>query len=275
MTQGTIFSGALAEDYLGCHVCGIVITARCDLSHDKVSRYTYLPMVKTVDWLQRDGLELAVERSTKELLNTFGNYIRSAGFSDKLLETESPSRILSVLFPDNSTNNNIKKIRPKISDIVDRLIRLKSLSEADCPDKRLRLMQECNPRIMNAILKDLVIGRFAGFYFIEDAINDNSNGHVVLLREVRHIPRVVARRIEDGLELRTLQHDRVLLAVAQNVLNLAEQETLLPVAQLRSPYIEHLMQNFSMLFSRIGVPDIETRQLAELLRMNLTSEAPV
>ena len=62
MTQGTIFSGALAEDYVGCEVCGIVITARgelpgprhrisTDVFHDKVSRYTYLPMVKTCNWL--------------------------------------------------------------------------------------------------------------------------------------------------------------------------------------------------------------------------------
>jgi hypothetical protein len=153
MTQGTIFSGALAEDYVGCAVCGIVITARCDVSHDKVSRYTYLPLVKTCNWLERDGVELSLERATKDLWNTFASHLKTCGLTERLLDTESPHRILTVLFPQCAEASAIRKMRPKLSDIAARLEKLQQLTACNCYRKRLHAVREINPRIVDGVPK--------------------------------------------------------------------------------------------------------------------------
>jgi hypothetical protein len=51
MTQGTIFSCAVAEDYRACTTRGLIITARCDVANDKVRTYNYLPVVPFSDWI--------------------------------------------------------------------------------------------------------------------------------------------------------------------------------------------------------------------------------
>ena len=66
MTQGTIFSGAVAEDYNGCETFGLVITARCDVANDKAETYNYLPVVRLNDWIHRDGRLILGERLQKE-----------------------------------------------------------------------------------------------------------------------------------------------------------------------------------------------------------------
>ncbi|ARK80125.1 hypothetical protein BOC40_06590 [Burkholderia pseudomallei] len=40
----------------------------------------------------------------------------------------------------------------------------------------------------------------------------------------------------------------------------------LPVAKLASPWIEHLMQNFALLFSRIGVRDNDLADIRKSLQ---------
>ena len=40
---------AVAEDYLESDVLGLIITAKCDAVHDKVSKYNYLPIVSLGD----------------------------------------------------------------------------------------------------------------------------------------------------------------------------------------------------------------------------------
>jgi hypothetical protein len=38
----------------------------------------------------------------------------------------------------------------------------------------------------------------------------------------------------------------------------------MPVGVLSSPFIEHLMQSFSSMFARIGLPDLENEYLATI-----------
>jgi len=85
LTQGTIFSCAVAEDYPGCEVHGMLITARCDVAQDKVRTYNYLPVVTLNDWVHRDGRIALAERLAADALGGLRQSLKDAGFSPSIL----------------------------------------------------------------------------------------------------------------------------------------------------------------------------------------------
>src|SRR5687767_12791788 len=99
LTQGAIFSAALAEDYDQCAVWGLVITARCDIANDKAPVWNYLPVVRLEDWLHRDGRSLLVERVHSDQRSKLKSLLRESGFSPSILDTEAPEHIVQRLFP--------------------------------------------------------------------------------------------------------------------------------------------------------------------------------
>ena len=99
MTQGTLFSGAVAADYDGCGTYGIVITARCDIAHDKVQMHNYLPVVALDDWLHRDGRVLLARHLVSEAIGAMRGALKESGFSPLILDTQSPRNVLDTLYP--------------------------------------------------------------------------------------------------------------------------------------------------------------------------------
>jgi hypothetical protein len=101
MTQGTIFTCALAGDYVGCSTSGLILTARCDIAHEKARVLNYIPVVSLDDWLHRDGRVILAQRLLAECVGGMRSTLKDGGFSPAILEAESPRAILETLFPDN------------------------------------------------------------------------------------------------------------------------------------------------------------------------------
>src|SRR4051812_2826386 len=99
LTQGTIFSCARAEDYDGCRVHGLVITARCDIAQSKVPVFNYLPIVTLDDWIHRDGRSILCDRLRRSVIGQMKRVLRSCGHAESILQTELPRAILTALFP--------------------------------------------------------------------------------------------------------------------------------------------------------------------------------
>src|SRR6185437_14404396 len=119
VTQGTIFCCARAEDYIGCQVHGLVITARCDVANDKTPIFNYLPVVSMHDWLDRDGGTLLASRIANDAINTFENELKKAGHSPSILETESLIDITQTLFPNQlSMSKMAKAVRERLDRAV-------------------------------------------------------------------------------------------------------------------------------------------------------------
>ena len=92
LTQGSVFTCGVAEDYSGCRTCGLIITARCDAEQDKVHIYNYLPVVQLNDWLHRDGRGILAERLMAETLGQMKGVLKESGHALSILETETPGR---------------------------------------------------------------------------------------------------------------------------------------------------------------------------------------
>lgn len=270
LTQGTVFCGAKAGDYLSVPTWGVIITARCDTAQEKTPLVNYLPLVRVEDWLERDGGTVILDRALSDLLNRFKALMTTRDFAASLLEVYSPSEITAEHFalpPTPGTSKKVEKELREAQQAADLAAEIAQVKEAlaDRPDRALFVRQQllgCR-KWTEAVIKELFSHRLAGYYFIPDIgdLTDNSSalGYVVLLREIHHIPRPTVSRLVNGVA-----------ADANGAVDLAglcfkSFDFACPVTEIQSPWIEHLMQAFCSLFGRIGIVDLDKGRTSRIV----------
>lgn len=255
LTQGYIFSGARAEDYADCEVHGLVITARCDVEQDKAEVFNYFPVVRLSDWKNRDGKRIFCSRVKKQIRSGSRDILLHAGFSPSILEYQSIAQILDRLFPRKSLDKRIKNARSRaIAFLQQEQLLSKTLGSDDETD--LNQLSDEFHKLRNGLLKELVEQRLNGYYFLPRVdVADTDRGYVVILREIQHVPRDIARKIANGLSRDEYEEFMQTRIVDDQALNWSKTAYSMPISCLASPFLEHLMQTFSNLFCRIGLPD--------------------
>ena len=252
MTQGTIFTCAVAGDYLGCTTHGIVLTARCDISHDKARVHNYLPIVSLDDWLHRDGRIILAQRVMAEAQGAMRSVLKAGGFSASVMETEAPKVVFDTLFPEGSD----KKRREQFEKACLRF-ELADRCKASPPNEKLSIdLARAVPKVLDGLLVELVHNNLGGFYFLNSIEPGGPDlGYVILVREVQSIPRELAHAVAVGLD------GELYDSMCQTDLSLcgklvvARDDFAYPLGQMLSPHLELLLQTFAFLFSRIGLTD--------------------
>jgi hypothetical protein len=141
----------------------------------------------------------------------------------------------------------------------------------DNDDSACAKMQAVAPRIVDGVLNELVYQRLNGYYFLPSvSVHEGDAGFVVLLREIQHMPRRLASAILKGISRQ--EFEQILADYPELIGRLAIKgdDAALPIGILRSPNIEHLMQCFSMLFGRVGIPDPSEDYVNKLLERQPT-----
>ncbi|MGC2779071.1 MAG: hypothetical protein WA418_25905 [Bradyrhizobium sp.] len=184
--------------------------------------------------------------------------LKSAKYSDSIMLTQSPESILETLFASSPGSKADQKARDSFQALIEDYRLILKAQESE-PSKQLaREIGNKYAGERDSLLRELIHQSLNGFYFLPSVIPVGSNeGHVVLLREIRHIPRELATRIGEGISC-----EEYSLACAERPqfvgrLSFERESFGMPIGQLQSPHIEHLMQVFSILFSRIGLPDLD------------------
>ena len=122
-----------------------------------------------------------------------------------------------------------------------------------------------NAKKADSLVKELSGNRLNGFYLLRDMplLSGTTTNCVALLREIHHIPTTLARDIVSGLSKDewTFRRD----SAGKCPRFVASEDLAAPVAKLKSPWIEHVMQNFTMLFARIGVADNDFTEVKQSL----------
>lgn len=247
--QGTIFTGAIAEGYQDCEVDGVVITARCDLVHDKVPLVNYLPVVRFDDWLKRDYARLLATRLEKSALGRIRDLLVAEGHSPTVLETLSPERVVEELFPEEGARGKAVRRGEKAREATAAIDLCRSCADGHPVLENLLVdLEELDPKAAQGLREECVRDRLSDYHFLSHVDQDGRHdGHVVLLRQVYHLPQALAADVAGGLELPCSEFPDALLASSGFAA---------PMGEIRSPFVELMMQRFMLLFSRIGVPDI-------------------
>ncbi|AKO96848.1 hypothetical protein MALG_01672 [Marinovum algicola DG 898] len=256
ITQGTIFSCATASNYPHKIVHGLTITARCDFAQSKYPVLNYLPIVTLHDWFRCDGLEIMLEAELSEQDGNIRKMLRDASIPESMPKAVSLRIIANTHFP---LDEGSKKERDKSKRFHELITSFDSFLgvQSGSPDDIYAWFAKNKPAKISELIKRLSKHAVAGHYLLEYLSDDeeNASGYVCLLREVSTIPRFIAERIAEGLDSQT--HSELIAEADSKVSSLVidHGDMAMPVSEIASPVIEHILQSFSLLYGRIGIAD--------------------
>lgn len=258
ITQGSVITGCLAKGYEDCQVWGCIITARCDLAHSKMDVVHYLPIVNFKDWLSHEIVDDIRKGWAAELRNNISNKFNqkkiSSGFIDRKLLREDFEKIVRA---------NFKKNIDEIMEEYD-----KFQSALTCPISVI-LNEKKGESALRDEISRLIRNDNNHFYLLEDWYGDNdvSQYKVILLREIKEISLKCALQLPDGIieseqEHSFFENNNLACSVEKNNFYYVDSE-------IKSPFIEHILQRFTNNFSRVGVEDLPKAEvLNELVKFS-------
>lgn len=264
ITQGTIFSCVVSpyESGKGCY--GISITARCDTVRDfKAASLTFLPIVTMEDWLWYECLPKCTKDQIKSAQSKLRIYLRKKYDTSVILDTFGFDAAVEFIKDNNKELQNIKETYQDAQVSKNML----PYSWSKLPDSIAKSL--------NARATELLAGKIQNFYFIDEiepnfgmSVSGRKYGYVVILRDIRTISRELALLIPNGID--SVKFTTILKKNSTAFqLKIDDEDFCMPIGELTSPFVEQLLQNFSLLFGRIGtkdVPAIYYEEIENLLR---------
>lgn len=235
LTQGTIFNCAYCASYPNSETLGIVITARCDIANkDKVKFYNFIPAIPFEVWRNKDLLPIIRKKYLSQLENQLLTLISKAGFSKANLNTFGYKKIYDFIV----TNKKLKQKEVTQLETVQRKI------SCLCDNFCYQTLHSNFAEEIKKELNDIIQNKNSDYFFIDNIVGYNAV--IVNLREIYELEISVAYKIPNGIELDDgNMHPGLNLNVPNKFCSI--------VGQLKSPFIELLLQRFANNFVRIGI----------------------
>lgn len=250
MTQGSIINGCVADAFPGEEVYGLIITPRCDVSHEgKVDSVHYLPVVPFERWFEAIAKPKIKEIWKKTIYSQLNDQFKSAKIGEDVMSAgfsyDDLQKICDEKVRKDSTKDKIKSLLNSYFSKEEDDFNYYLLEGEGKDEKKHELIK---------YLSKLEGNNIAPYYLLEAWTDYGQEKHlVVLLREVHRIQFSTAMIIKAGaseamLEGLDLKYND--LFVKNDPKNFFWVQ-----AEINSPFIEHIMQAFVYNFSRIGVDD--------------------
>lgn len=236
----------------------MVITARCDAAQRKVQIYSFIPIVSLKSWILKDGAEIILARQLSSIKNSQAALLETMEISPTVMRTMPAQDVIRDLLKPIATSDrkNVARVDKfeKFQCQVEEIQR--ALTSLDIDSLRAA-MSQCG-KVTEQVIKELAGNRLLGFYLLRDMptlYGEHPEHHVALLREVHHIPNKLAERITQGISHEDWRENPIAHSKCPKFF--PEEDYSTPVAKLGSPWTEHLMQTWALLFTRIGVEDAD------------------
>ncbi|GAA0842926.1 hypothetical protein GCM10009113_11880 [Marinobacter szutsaonensis] len=237
-TQGSIFNFAHHEDYPSDEILGLLITARCDIANDKADKFSYLPTIPLGIWCKKELPAILKARESKSVENQLNTYLKKTNLTTNSVKIYGFNNIRTVF------NNQLgRKDKEKGLEKLDRYEALTKSSDH-------HYLKTYFEKEIELIFKDIIKNKHMSYFFIDEI---GSYGPCITnLREVSHMDSNAAKIISGGIELHKLTDRKSPINCINNI---DPDGIACLIGQLRSPYIELLMQRFAENFTRIGIDD--------------------
>lgn len=267
ITQGSILNNMRIKQYPGFSFSGIIVTARCDIANCKVPKFHYLTAASVETWVKTEGLYLAAQKLYEKNLNdilygwegTIPNYeaLQSGSFENivnVIKEAKLPEGTDEKNFngKKNTTISELEKIK-KYYNItsIDGKLSEELWTDKELRNKALNILQD----VINEKLKHYCFLHSTG-YNREEGLSKQPldySGLIINLLDINVIDFETANKIEN----QQLDFDKLndLEKTKYNGIFFIEKEhdIIYPELEIKSPYLEWVMQQFSHAFIRIGI----------------------
>ena len=262
LTQGLVFSGVRSLLYPDFACYGIVITARCDLAQGKVKQIHYVTAVPINLWFMRDCFIIISEEIIKSCQKKIKNWMTEKELNPTVIEEVGPVNCKTII----QTYEHNKTKRENILREIEKWGLAKSAKEGNLSDEQIvealnGIFSNYKKDKANLVLKQQI----HGFYFLPKLVESgDSSGYIVNLRDVHstkteYLEMLLAGEI-DFLHPSIAKDDQLKkVFLLEN-----EGDFAADIGIIQSPQIEHLMQHFSQLYSRIGIEELSDNYKEEI-----------
>lgn len=236
VTQGTILRYVHSSLYPPKETFGLIVTARCDLANpSKGVRYIhYLPIVPLQSWLNKEIKQDLLRNVFSDKFKQLDDLFSKAGLS------------LKASFEINSLDFIEKTLKDKLPKQINKYSELCEIRNAlECEIVEDHYTQHIKKKIDEKI-KRIINNEEVGYHFIPwvDKNKEYGEDFICLLREVHSINFDTAIKAKDGIYPKDFFSADKLYD---------DEELIWAISEICSPDIEHIMQRFGNLFTRVGV----------------------
>lgn len=265
LSQGTLVRYIRSKNHPNIKCSGIVINARCDLAQSKIKYVSMLSCMPLHDWITNIAFFDICENLRKEKYNALNDFCKKHNLSSSILMEFGIEKAKKGIEKCGANPSEIRKLLPKLEELM---IIENSLKNTPVEIDRINFIKS-NEKTLKAILTKLHNGSLTKYFFIpEKAYNKHSDtlndGIVVDLHEIVQISIDDYKMICEGkCDCRSLDD------IEQKRLNTSlvlENDGFVDADKdhiILSPWIESLLQHFSLAYTRIGVENATENDILE------------
>ncbi|MCQ0091618.1 hypothetical protein [Roseovarius sp. M141] len=201
-------------------------------------------------------MEILMEAELSEQEGNIRKMLRDASIPESMPKSVPLTTIASTHFPLDAGTRKEKDKSKRFHDLVDAYCDFQGVQNG-CSDDVYAWFARHRSRKITDLIRRLSKHAVAGHYLLEYISEDEemASGYVCLLREVSTIPRVIAEKISVGLDAQTHSDLSGGGCINVSALEIDHGDMAMPVSEIASPAIEHILQAFSLLYGRIGIAD--------------------
>lgn len=251
ITQGTIINGIRSERYPNIPCYGVIISARCDIANCKIPKIHLLSALSVGQWIEEVGIRLAFEEILKIKRNELKKWAENHNINFSILDSFSIQEI----------NKNIavaekKSRQDAIQNKWIEYLNLKELLSEQLIPFEHPSYKDAQKKAKDKF-KDILNEKNVHYCFVPAAAycktEQKGGGIVVDLLDLYQYPLGLMEKLQKNeLDVMVLQPDEC-AALNEKVFLEQPDDFVTIIAQIKSPWIEWLMQRFSFSFIRIGV----------------------
>lgn len=275
ITQGSILNNVRMTQYPGFSFFGIIVTARCDIANCKVPKFHFLTAATVETWVKTEGLYLATQKQYEQDLNNILDGWKGIIPNYEAIQGSPLENIVNAIqeakLPEGTDEETFNKKREKT---IQKLGKIKKyynivsidgkLSEElwnniDIRNKALNMFQE----VINEKLKHYCFLHYTSYNREEGPSMQplDYSGLIINLLDINAIDFEIANKIEN----QQLDFDKLSDSerTKYNEIFVIEKEhdIIYPELEIKSPYLEWVMQQFSHAFIRIGINTPEKKDI--------------
>lgn len=266
VTQGTVIYGIRSEKYPEIMSYAIIISARCDIANNKISKLYYLSAVNVKEWFcTKHGFSETYKEKIGNCKNALKQKFDKYSLNVDLMLSLNKSQVMQILCKNEPSEK-------KLSKLINEYEKVYNLINAnDTNSDRKKLVKEISD-LAHKLLTEITKGSINHYFFIPQYTYLNNgvknNGLMVDLQEIGIIPISDVKRLKSpGIDYKILfnesEYERIRL---QEMYWLFDDGDFVGIEGIiQPPWCELLMQRFSNGFTRIGVDAATSTDYMELV----------
>lgn len=263
LNQGSICYGFRSTKYPDVCCYAVIISARCDIANDKISKLYYLTAVEARDWFCTEhGFDITYADHIRSLIHTFNDKIKKYDLNAEVLLDFSKENAEKVICAKISGKDQ-DKILSEYNEIFELY---RNLSTFDSRQKAIvnvnesfKTKKERNPAVK--FLDDITKATKNHYHFVPQKSyidgGKSTSGLIVDLQEIGILSIADAKRIcGSGIDFQCLpleSESPETVRLKNNYWLNNPNDFVLLEGTIKSPWCELLLQRFALDYIRVGV----------------------